>query len=285
MLIRLVCVTATVLLAGCAGLKRHTEPPPASPPAAVATAPAPEVASSALSSAKRVPAPVVKTKPTVQPKFKPKAKPEPKPEVAVKSAPAAPAGAELRGTVQINAGAEQRVDPVDLTDTLVYYVPANGAPAPRPGHFAIYTIDRDFKPGALAVPYGSTVRFVNQDDVRHNVFSVTRGAAFNLGYQVPGQIVSHRFAKPGLVLISCNVHRSMAAEVLVVPTPYVAKVGADGRFVMRGLPAGPGKLYAWNPRAAQTAQAVRLPASAAVTTTLVAVKQRVVTQLDVGDHP
>lgn len=295
MSIRLLGLTGVLLLlAGCGRLSRHTEPPPGPPAVAVTTLPA------APPSAKRVPAPVVRAKPTAEPKpkLRPESKPKPKPKPAVNAAsvaaaaseatpakPAAAVGEELQGTVRFEAGAEQQVSRVDLTNTLVYYVPASGAPAPNPGQYDIYTIDRDFKPGALAVPYGSTVRFVNQDDVRHNVFSVTPGAAFNLGYQVPGQIVAHRFTKPGLVLISCNVHRSMEAEVLVVPTPYTAEVGANGDFVLRGLPAGPGKLYVWNPRAAQTAQPVRLPTSAALTVTLVAVKPRVATQLQVGDKP
>lgn len=175
--------------------------------------------------------------------------------------------------------------PGELIDSVVYYVPDAGAPRPQVGRFNIYTLNRDFKPAAMAVPIGSTARFVNQDEVRHNVFSVTPGNAFDLGYQAPGQSADQVLNRAGVVLVSCNVHRSMETDVLVVPSAYAAKVGADGRFVLRGLPAGAGQLYYWNPRGVLGAKAVALPASGEVNVTMQAVRPRVLTEIDVGSAP
>ncbi|HEX5304955.1 MAG TPA: hypothetical protein VFW82_02590 [Dyella sp.] len=208
------------------------------------------------------------------------------PKPAAEPAPApAEAALELRGRFALTAGRGQALVPGELVDSVVYYVPAAGAPRPRAGRFNVYTLNRDFKPAALAVPIGSTVRFVNQDEVRHNVFSVTPGSNFDLGYQAPGQSADEVLNRAGVVLVSCNVHRSMETDVLVVPSAYAAKVGADGRFVLRGLPAGAGKLYFWNPRGALGVKPITLPASGEVSVTVQAVRPRVLTEIDVGSAP
>lgn len=257
-------------------------PPPVTSqqPAAAAAPPAPpqSFASTAAS---------VATKPAVE--RVPRKTPA-KPEVVEKKAsiekPKPPAAtAELTGRVALTGSRGQQVSAADYAQTIVYFVPAVGAATPHPGHYSVFTHDRDFNPEAMAVPLGSTLTFVNQDDVRHNVFSVTPGSAFDLGYQAQGTSASHRFNQPGLMLVSCKVHRSMEFDLLVVPTAFVAQVGADGRFTLRGLPEGAGTLHFWNPRAEPVQIAVKLPDAAAVSQTLVVVKPPLVTQLHVGGSP
>jgi plastocyanin len=232
-------------------------------------------------SAKPVPAPKSVVKPTVKPM------PPSAAEVGTMSAEtvekAAPSHVMLQGQVSLEGARGQAVAAGDLADTLVYYVPAAGGARVKPGHFTIYTHNRDFNPEAISVPQGSTVTFINLDDVRHNVFSVTPGSDFNLGYQGSGEKASHTFGHAGVVLVSCNVHRSMELDLLVVPTPYSAKVGADGNFTLQGLPAGSGKLYFWNPRSQLSSQAVTLPMSAAVKQKLVVSKPHMDTQLNTGN--
>ena len=198
-------------------------------------------------------------------------------------AAAAPMTLQVSGRVELTAAKGQQVDAGEQADTLVYFVPDNGGRRPKPGHYTVYTHNRDFSPEALAVPLGSTVSFVNLDDVRHNVFSVTPGAAFDLGYQASGEKVDHAFARPGIVLVSCNVHHSMELDVLVVPSPYMAKVGGNGNFVLAGLPAGPGTLYFWNPRAQPVSQKVSLPLAAVVRQQIMVVRPRLTTALNAGE--
>ncbi|MEO5831385.1 MAG: hypothetical protein ABIQ36_12545 [Rhodanobacter sp.] len=216
--------------------------------------------------------------------------PTPK-QASVKKVAAAPVAApaaatlQLSGHVSLKASRGQQIDAGEQADTLVYFVPASGGSRARPGHYTVYTHNRDFSPEAIAVPLGSTVTFVNLDDVRHNVFSVTPGAAFDLGYQGSGEKADHAFGRAGIVLVSCNVHHSMELDVLVVPSPYLVKVGADGDFTLAGLPAGPGTLYFWNPRAQLVSQKVRLPMGAAVSQQILAVRPRLTTALNAGEQP
>jgi plastocyanin len=187
--------------------------------------------------------------------------------------------------VELQAGRGQQLHPGEAVDTVVYFVPAAGAPAPATRDADVVTAHRDFRPSAIALPLGSTLHYVNRDTVRHNVFSVTPGAAFNLGYQAAGRSAKHVFAQPGLVLVSCNVHHSMEMDVFVVPSRYASRAGADGRFTLHGLPPGPGELVAWNPRARLAHRAVTLPAAAPVVVPLLAERPRVVTEIGVGGRP
>lgn len=193
-------------------------------------------------------------------------------------------GSEISGRIKLTADSGQSVAPGELVDTLVYFVPKAGGAHVHPGAYTVYTINRDFKPSAMAIPLGSTVTFKNLDQIRHNVFSVTPGSAFNLGFQASGVAVTQVFNRPGLVLISCNVHRSMELDLLVVPTPYMASVSADGTFTIRNVPAGSGTLYVWNPRAKLVADAVSAPALN-VSEHVVAMKPHVPTELNAASAP
>ncbi|WP_133949486.1 cupredoxin domain-containing protein [Rhodanobacter sp. TND4FH1] len=193
-----------------------------------------------------------------------------------------PATLQLNGHVDLVAARGQQVEVGEQADTLVYFVPDKGGSRARPGRYTVYTHNRDFSPEALAVPLGSTVTFVNLDDVRHNVFSVTPGAAFDLGYQGSGEKANHAFSRAGIVLVSCNVHHSMELDILVVPSAYMARVGADGHFTLGGLPAGPGTLHFWNPRAQPASQKLSLPMNGAVSQRIVASRPRLTTALNAG---
>ncbi|HWU77193.1 MAG TPA: hypothetical protein VN043_11880 [Rhodanobacter sp.] len=198
------------------------------------------------------------------------------------TAQAAASTLDLSGHVELVGGRGQQVVAGEQVDTLVYFVPGAGAAHAKPGHYTIYTHNRDFSPEAMALPEGSTVTFVNLDDVRHNVFSVTPGSSFDLGYQAAGEKADHVFSHAGIVLVSCHVHRSMELDLLVVPTPYFAKVAADGSFTLHGLPAGAGTLHFWNPRAQPLSKQVSLPMTGAANGRLVATKPRMVTELNAG---
>lgn len=191
----------------------------------------------------------------------------------------------LHGRVTLTAAAGQTVTTTDMTNTLVYFVPRAMKARPHPGHYTVYTNHHQFSTDAMAVPAGSTVSFVNLDSVDHNVFSVTPGNSFNQGYQSYGETTSHTFDHAGLVLISCNVHPAMELDLLVVPSPYAARVDTDGRFTLQHLPRGAGTLYVWNPRSRTAAQALSLPPSEPVQLHLLLRGPQVKTVLHVRDQP
>ena len=56
---------------------------------------------------------------------------------------------------------------------------------------------RAFSPKALRIRAGDTVRFVNEDSVNHNVYSLTPGHFFTSGRRAPGRHAVFVFNRPG----------------------------------------------------------------------------------------
>ena len=88
----------------------------------------------------------------------------------------------------------------------------------------------EFEPHVLPVPVGAAIDFPNNDQVAHNVFSMSRTKAFNLGSYKPGESKTVVFDNTGIVELRCDVHAEMAAYILVMENPYFAVTDKDGNF-------------------------------------------------------
>ena len=88
----------------------------------------------------------------------------------------------------------------------------------------------EFRPHVLPVLVGTTVQFPNNDEVDHNIFSMSRTKKFNLGSYKPGDSKTVLFDKPGIVELRCDVHAEMAAYILVMKNPYFAVTDKKGNF-------------------------------------------------------
>ena len=123
------------------------------------------------------------------------------------------------------------------SSAIVYAEPLDAAPQRAAGTFTLTQKDKTFRPHILGVPIGSTVEFPNEDTIFHNVFSLSGPQPFDLGLYRAGASRSKAFAQAGEYRVFCNIHPQMTALILVVATPYVARPGPDGRFVL-DLPPG-----------------------------------------------
>ncbi|WP_421917880.1 carboxypeptidase regulatory-like domain-containing protein [Marinifilum sp.] len=105
-----------------------------------------------------------------------------------------------------------------------------------------------FIPKVLPVLVGSTVDFLNSDDVLHNVFSPDSCAnKFNLGTWKKGEVRSVTYDKIECVsVLLCNVHPEMEAYVIVLQNPYFAITNEKGEFFIENVPPGNYKLSVWN---------------------------------------
>ena len=105
---------------------------------------------------------------------------------------------------------------------------------------------RQFEEDLLVVPAGSTVSFPNRDVIFHNVFSLSRAKAFDLGNYAKDKTRTVRFASPGLVLVGCHLHPNMGAAILVTPNRWAVRADRSGRFRLTGIPPGRYTVVAWH---------------------------------------
>ena len=173
----------------------------------------------------------------------------------------------------------------ETANAVLWFVPAGGVTRPAPIRAEIQTRERRFIPRVTVVPAGSEVWFPNSDPILHNVFSVSPGNRFDLGLYRRGAGKAARIGQPGLVRVYCNVHHAMAAYVLALETPFVARPGPDGRFSFEGLPPGSGTLYAWHERAGVTSREVSLPLGAPLALALQANAAGTAAHLDKNGKP
>jgi plastocyanin len=108
--------------------------------------------------------------------------------------------------------------------------------------------DVDFDPHVLAIVVGTIVRWPNDDEIFHNVFSMSEAKQFDLGTYLKEKVPEVRFDRVGQVDVFCSIHSKMHCIILVLPNPYFAKVDSGHRYVIADVPPGTYRLRAWHER-------------------------------------
>lgn len=121
-----------------------------------------------------------------------------------------------------------------------------------------------FSPRVLPVMVGTIVEWPNDDDIFHNVFSISEAKEFDLGLYKHPESRRVTFDRPGRVDILCSIHTQMSAVVLVLENPYFCKSDDQGRYAIRGLPPGEYTVRAWHERLPSTRRKVSVGATGEV---------------------
>jgi plastocyanin len=121
----------------------------------------------------------------------------------------------------------------------------------------------EFLPRVAGVRAGQLVAFRNDDQTLHNVHGLGSGSnRFNFGMPVTGMEVKRQLTEPQvMVTIGCDVHPWMRAYLGVVRHPFFAVTGPDGKFALRGLPAGTYVIEAWQEAAGRVERSVTVGAA------------------------
>jgi plastocyanin len=152
-----------------------------------------------------------------------------------------PAKGALSGALTINGKAPDGLGVVMLT-------PVKGGKKRTAKTRVIEQRNKEFAPHVMAVPVGSTISFPNFDPIYHNVFSLSKSKAFDLGLYKSGETREVKVDKPGIIRLGCNLHAAMSAYLVVVDAPHYVIPGADGKFEFKSLAPGKYKVQAWNER-------------------------------------
>ena len=134
-----------------------------------------------------------------------------------------------------------------LRDAVVYAVP-DGRTLPLAKKTAIMDQkNRTFVPHVLPIQVGTSVRFPNSDDIRHQVYSFSSAKTFQLPLYTGTPSTPIIFDKPGVATLGCNIHDRMSAYIVVVDTPYFGTTGGNGQATLENLGAGKYTVYVWHP--------------------------------------
>ena len=149
-------------------------------------------------------------------------------------------------------------------DAVIYIEKVEGKTFSAPKeHAKMDQIHLAFKPRVLPVLAGTTVDFLNSDNVLHNVFSPDKCTGkFNLGSWPQGQTKPYTFETAGCTAtLLCNVHPEMEGFVVVLSNPYFAVSGQDGAYKIKDVPAGKYNLKIWHGKLKGKDAEVEVPAT------------------------
>lgn len=134
-----------------------------------------------------------------------------------------------------------------LPDAVVFLESREARAALKPGaQVDIAQVARQFDPAVTVVPVGTAVNFPNRDTVRHHVYSFSPAKKFEIKLYVGTPATPVVFDQPGIAVLGCNIHDNMAAWVVIVPTPWFGKAGAEGVVRWPNVPAGSYRLRTWH---------------------------------------
>ncbi len=170
----------------------------------------------------------------------------------------------------------ERVDYAAMHDFVVYLEGPVGdkpvapeTPATVESHHVVQK-GAVFNPHVLPIVVGTTVEWPNNDDIFHNVFSMSEARQFDLGlykHGEPGKRVT--FDKPGRVDVFCSIHANMHCIILVLENPYFAATGDSGHYTITNVPPGTYKLTAWHERLPKQSREITVPRDGQVKTDFV----------------
>ena len=126
-------------------------------------------------------------------------------------------------TVKMDAKAEPLAEPVELDQT-----------------------GCRFEPHVLIVPVGSSVSYLNSDEVSHNIHTYAKKNAGLNKTVSAGTDLAQKFEKEEEVKVTCDIHPWMTSWIFVTESPKFALTGADGSFEIAGLEPGDYKLEIWH---------------------------------------
>ncbi len=108
--------------------------------------------------------------------------------------------------------------------------------------------NKEFSPHVLPVRAGTTVRFPNKDDFRHQIYSFSKAKPFEISLYSGDEDKRETFDRTGVVALGCNIHDNMVGYIYVLATDHYAATGRDGVARVGGLKPGKYTLAVWHPR-------------------------------------
>lgn len=107
---------------------------------------------------------------------------------------------------------------------------------------------QQFAPHVLAVHTGTSIKFPNSDNIRHQVYSFSPAKRFELRLYEGTPSDPVLFDKSGVVVLGCNIHDWMLGYVFVTDDPRFGVTDAQGKLTFDSLPVGEYRVTLWHPQ-------------------------------------
>ncbi len=126
-------------------------------------------------------------------------------------------------------------------------IPAVAAPASNIIFDQKYCV---FKPHAMIMPVGQTIKVLNSDSIAHNTHTFgVKTVPFNEVVppnEAVGKSLVYKQAEQMPIKVGCDIHPWMIAYHLPIDHPFAAVSAEDGTFEIKDLPAGKHELKVWH---------------------------------------
>jgi hypothetical protein len=118
-----------------------------------------------------------------------------------------------------------------------------------------------YRPHVVAMRTGQTLRVKSSDQTLHNVHMLSQAnTPTNIGMTQPGYR-DFVLKSAEIFRVRCDVHPWMSAHLAVFDHPFFAVTDEQGKFEIKGLPAGSYTLTAWHERFGEVEQKVNVEES------------------------
>jgi plastocyanin len=128
-------------------------------------------------------------------------------------------------------------------------VTVTGVKSPAPAEVTVSNEKCRFVPHVAMVRPAGSVKITNKDPapVLHTTHAqMTDGKfLFNVSLPIPNMTITKQVDKVGMLALVCNTHTWMRGW-LAVTDELSAQSGADGKFRLDGVPAGPHEIRIWH---------------------------------------
>ena len=153
----------------------------------------------------------------------------------------------------------ERINYAELGDFVVYIDHPPPVKPPKPVIKTITQKGATFRPRVMPIMVGTSIEWPNQDDIYHNVFSISEAKQFDLELYKSPEVKRVPFDKPGRVDVFCSIHTTMSCVILVLENPWFAISDSKGGYTITNVPAGAYTLKAWHERLPTTTKRIVVP--------------------------
>lgn len=138
----------------------------------------------------------------------------------------------------------------DVNDIVLYVRPIDGIKHLPLNTNALFINQKDkkFSPYITVLQKGQAIKFVNQDDITHHIYSVSGENRFEFKIKSSVEQMTAPMLVAEEIAMGCNIHDWMSGYTLVVDTPYYGKTNGSGQLSFTLPYAGEYLITAWHPQ-------------------------------------